>query len=236
MSKKDFSRTTKPLSSKPAAKQTNTAYPVKQEDLVAQQGRLNKAAAAGAGELKSPPPAKTTALSPAPQAVPTKCLTPLAGSLPSPLPPPGESKPPKAKGPPVQKAPIAATPPRASPTGATTSPKPPAQATPPSALGRSTLAAQTPKPTAPKTVNVSFALAKRDAKRVSLCGEFNGWAADAAPMKQQRDGHWETAVALARGRYQYKFIVDGEWIADPLAHENVWNQHGTLNSVVEVRA
>ena len=28
---------------------------------------------------------------------------------------------------------------------------------------------------------------------------------------------------------------DGEWIPDLLAHEHVWNQHGTLNSVVEVR-
>ena len=26
------------------------------------------------------------------------------------------------------------------------------------------------------------------------------------------------------------------WIPDPLAHENVCNQHGTLNSVIEVRA
>jgi hypothetical protein len=48
-------------------------------------------------------------------------------------------------------------------------------------------------------------------------------------------GHWETTVALAPGRYQYKFVVDGEWIPDLLAQENVWNEHGSLNSVVEVR-
>ena len=50
-----------------------------------------------------------------------------------------------------------------------------------------------------------------------------------------RTGTWETTVELAPGRYQYKFVVDGQWIPDPLAHDNVWNQHGTLNSVVEVR-
>jgi len=55
-------------------------------------------------------------------------------------------------------------------------------------------------------------------------------------MKRHDDGHWETTVALAPGRYQYKLIVDGEWIADPAAEENVSNEHGSLNSVIEVRA
>ena len=93
---------------------------------------------------------------------------------------------------------------------------------------------QAPKPTATKTLSISFALHKPDAKRVSLCGEFNGWSPSATPMKRHEDGCWETTVALAPGRYQYKFVVDGQWIPDPLARENVWNQHGTLNSVIEV--
>jgi hypothetical protein len=37
-------------------------------------------------------------------------------------------------------------------------------------------------------------------------------------------------------RYEYKFVRDGEWMPDLLAHENVWNRQGTLNSVIEVRA
>lgn len=92
------------------------------------------------------------------------------------------------------------------------------------------------KPTAPKTVNVTFTFLAPDAKQVALSGDFNGWAADATPMKRQADGHWETAIALAPGRYEYKFIVDGQWKPDPLVHEQVWNQQGTLNSVIEVRA
>ena len=55
-------------------------------------------------------------------------------------------------------------------------------------------------------------------------------------MERAQDGSWETTVALAPGRYQYKFVVDGQWMPDPRARENVPNQHGTLNSVVEVRA
>ena len=85
-------------------------------------------------------------------------------------------------------------------------------------------------------VKVTFVLLICDAKRVSLSGEFNGWSPDATPMRRHSDGHWETTVDLAPGRYEYKFVRDGEWIPDLLAHENVWNQHGTLNSVIEVRA
>jgi 1,4-alpha-glucan branching enzyme len=85
-------------------------------------------------------------------------------------------------------------------------------------------------------VKVTFVLPICDAKRVSLSGDFNGWSPDATPMKRYDDGHWETTVELAPGRYEYKFVRDGEWMPDLLAHENVWNQHGTLNSVIEVRA
>ena len=90
-------------------------------------------------------------------------------------------------------------------------------------------------PGSPK-VEVAFALLDLGATRVSLSGDFNGWSPDAAPMKREDAGHWETTVELAPGRYEYKFVVDGQWIPDPLAHDHVWNHHGTLNSVIEVRA
>jgi hypothetical protein len=132
------------------------------------------------------------------------------------------AKPTPAKEPPKLLTPLAAARPKAS------------LPEPPKSPEKAAVVAQAPKPTATKTVNVSFALFEPDAKQVSLCGDFNGWASDATPMKGQEGGHWETTVALAPGRYQYKFVVDGHWIPDPLAHENVWNQHGTLNSVIEV--
>lgn len=91
-------------------------------------------------------------------------------------------------------------------------------------------------PTAPQTVKVTFVLFEPDAKQVALTGEFNGWAADAMPMKRQDDGHWETTIALAPGRHEYKFVVDGRWKHDPLARVNVWNAQGTLNSVAQVWA
>ena len=95
---------------------------------------------------------------------------------------------------------------------------------------------EAPLPLASPRIKVTFVLPKPDARHVSLCGEFNGWSPNATPMRRLGDGRWEATVALAPGRYQYKFIADGQWISDPRAHENTWNQHGTLNSVIEVRA
>jgi 1,4-alpha-glucan branching enzyme len=43
---------------------------------------------------------------------------------------------------------------------------------------------------------------------------------------------WELHAILPPGRYEYKFIADGEWLHDPMAAENVRNEHGTLNSVL----
>ena len=90
-------------------------------------------------------------------------------------------------------------------------------------------------PTTPQ-IKVTFALLEPEAKQVSLCGDFNGWASHAMPMSRHEGGHWEATLELAPGRYEYKFLVDGQWMPDTLAHENVWNPHGTLNSVIEVRA
>ncbi|HTL59882.1 MAG TPA: glycogen-binding domain-containing protein [Candidatus Limnocylindrales bacterium] len=83
-------------------------------------------------------------------------------------------------------------------------------------------------------VNVSFALVRPGARQVSLCGEFNAWSPEAGPMTPHDDGHWEAIVALRPGRYQYKFLVDGEWVPDPLVQETVPNEFGSFNSVIEV--
>jgi hypothetical protein len=86
-----------------------------------------------------------------------------------------------------------------------------------------------------QTVGVAFTVNAPEAKKVVLCGEFNQWSPEATPMKRQSDGRWMTTVALQPGRYQYKFVADGQWLPDPGAREAVPNPFGSLNSVVEVR-
>jgi len=70
-------------------------------------------------------------------------------------------------------------------------------------------------------------------KEVILTGSFNGWNEHAIKMNKVSDG-WELHADLPPGRYEYKFIVDGKWFHDPYAVENVGNEHGTLNSVLNI--
>lgn len=70
-------------------------------------------------------------------------------------------------------------------------------------------------------------------KEVILAGSFNGWNEHAIKMNKVADG-WELRADLPPGRYEYKFIADGEWLHDPFAKENVRNEHGTLNSVLYI--
>jgi hypothetical protein len=92
--------------------------------------------------------------------------------------------------------------------------------------------APTPKSAQPCVVRL--ALFEPSAKQVSVAGAFNEWST--TPLTRQEDGKWETTLGLAPGRYEYKFVVDGQWASDPSARENVVNEFGTLNSVIEVSA
>jgi hypothetical protein len=122
------------------------------------------------------------------------------------------------------------------PTSGTTSAKPPAPLAAAPALPNAAVRERAPSPRALQRVKVTFALLEPHAQRVSLCGGFNAWSSDATPMNRQNGGLWETSLVLPPGRYEYKFVVDGQWLPDPNAQEQTFNGHGTLNSVIEVRA
>ena len=87
-----------------------------------------------------------------------------------------------------------------------------------------------------KAVEVTFVLENAKAEEVYLCGDFNDWSPNGARMIHQAErGLWVKRLALPPGRYEYKFIVDGEWTADPEAPHRVVNNYGSINSIVEVR-
>ncbi|MEW5946333.1 MAG: glycogen-binding domain-containing protein [bacterium] len=85
-----------------------------------------------------------------------------------------------------------------------------------------------------KTVTFRLAGAPRGAKKIFLAGAFNNWSTDADRMTKDAKGVWTRTKRLAPGTYEYKFVVDGEWITDPECAETVFNEHGTLNSVIRV--
>jgi len=112
-----------------------------------------------------------------------------------------------------------------------------APATPVATSAPSPVHSQTPVVTASHdTVYVvRFVLAAPDAQRVTLVGDFNGWAKQATPLKTTHQrGVWTVDVALPPGRHEYVFLKDGKrWVPDPLA-ERVSDDFGTESSVVMV--
>jgi 1,4-alpha-glucan branching enzyme len=79
-----------------------------------------------------------------------------------------------------------------------------------------------------------FLLEAPEAGLVSLVGSFNDWDEKSHRMNKNDDGIWEKILMLYPGRYEYKFLVDGQWWNDPGNDRVCVNSFGTLNSVVEV--
>lgn len=69
-----------------------------------------------------------------------------------------------------------------------------------------------------QTVPITFIYTNKTASNVYLAGNINSWNMSDAGYKftdSNGDGTFELTTNLAKGNHQYKFVVDGEWLADP---------------------
>lgn len=74
----------------------------------------------------------------------------------------------------------------------------------------------------------------RQARRVAIAGSFNDWRPAATPMVPMGCGWWVKGLTLPPGRYQYRFVVDGQWVPDPNAAATEPSPDGRNNSVLVV--
>jgi L-ascorbate metabolism protein UlaG (beta-lactamase superfamily) len=64
---------------------------------------------------------------------------------------------------------------------------------------------------------VTFAYLAPNASMVNVLGTFNHWDLTSGVMTREPDGTWRRTVDVPlEGSYDYKFIVDGEWVLDPM--------------------
>ena len=71
---------------------------------------------------------------------------------------------------------------------------------------------------------------------VNLAGVFNDWDPAKAPMIYSENGSYYSCVLeLMPGEYEYKLVVDGDWVLDDSNPNFVSNDFGTLNSIVSVK-
>ncbi|NJK97597.1 MAG: hypothetical protein HC905_24230 [Bacteroidales bacterium] len=69
------------------------------------------------------------------------------------------------------------------------------------------------------------------AKKVFIAGSFNSWDPKLTAM-QFVDSGWMIRLPLEPGKYFYKYIVDGRWMADPNNRFSENDGQGNLNSVL----
>jgi hypothetical protein len=83
-----------------------------------------------------------------------------------------------------------------------------------------------------RPVHIEFKHA--NATTIKIAGTFNDWRPGATPMVSLGDGRWFKELSLKPGVYEYRLVVDGEWMPDSRASEIAPNPFGGMNSVLKV--
>ena len=91
----------------------------------------------------------------------------------------------------------------------------------------------TPKRTVCK---VTFTVSLEDAKKVAVVGDFNNWNAKKSELKKQKNGSFKGTFDLPKeNSFEFKYLVDGEYINDAQADRYQWNDYaGSENAVLEL--
>ncbi|TAM39632.1 hypothetical protein EPN54_03240 [bacterium] len=90
------------------------------------------------------------------------------------------------------------------------------------------------KETLPKLNTITLTVKAPGAKEVYLAGEFNNWKLDENSRMEQTNGCWTKHLKLDKGSYRYRFVIDGNWIEDPVNPLNRLNPYGSKDSLLEV--
>ncbi|MDO9541862.1 MAG: glycogen-binding domain-containing protein [Kiritimatiellia bacterium] len=82
---------------------------------------------------------------------------------------------------------------------------------------------------------VAFEVSANPGSKVCLAGTFNNWNPQRHQLKDTRgNGKHTITLMLPKGEYEYKFVINGNWVVDPECQDWTRNSFGTLNSVKKV--
>jgi len=70
------------------------------------------------------------------------------------------------------------------------------------------------------------------AHKVAVAGDFSDWKP--VPLGKGKSGAFVRHVPVSQETFEYKFIVDGQWMKDPDNSRWAKNPFGTFNSVAPV--
>ena len=83
---------------------------------------------------------------------------------------------------------------------------------------------------------VTFTVPAEDAKKVAVVGDFNDWSPKASTLKKLKNGTFKGTFDLPKeSTYEFKYLVDGEYINEAEADGYQWNDYaGSENAVLEL--
>jgi chromosome partitioning protein len=95
--------------------------------------------------------------------------------------------------------------------------------------------ARVPVPTEREEKAIVFTIEAPPNARVQIAGDFNGWKPEVLHFTDRRGTPaWQKLFTLKPGKYQYKYLIDGQWTTDPENKEIADDSVGGSNSVVRV--
>lgn len=83
---------------------------------------------------------------------------------------------------------------------------------------------------------VTFSVFAKEATNVAVVGDFNNWDVAAGTMAKLKNGTFKALFEIPKdASYEFKYVVDGEFVNEPEADSQVWNDFaGAENSVLAV--
>jgi septum formation inhibitor-activating ATPase MinD len=87
----------------------------------------------------------------------------------------------------------------------------------------------------PKKKRIAFMLEAPENASVQIAGDFNNWVPMGLHLIEDKGKKvWQTDIPLMPGTYEYKYVVDGNWMPDPHNDKTVKGTFGGVNSVIIV--
>lgn len=84
--------------------------------------------------------------------------------------------------------------------------------------------------------SVTFILFDASATEVQVAGTFNGWARFTMFRNPDEEHMWGVRYAnLPPGVYEYKYIIDGEWMLDAENYEAAYDRQGNANNTFTIQ-
>lgn len=83
---------------------------------------------------------------------------------------------------------------------------------------------------------VTFTVPAKDANEVTVLGTFNEWnEKDALQLKKLKNGTFRGTVNLKKDTsYEFRYLIDGEFVNDEGADDYQTNEYGGKNAVINL--